>query len=401
MTGGERVYGIDRLGAHRLDRTGTARMRYGMNPHQTAELVSGGPTVINGDPSLINYLDALHAFALACEVEALTGRPAAASFKHVSPAGVAVAGVIDETASETWNVPGATAGSLVSAYVRARDADPKSSFGDVVALSRPVDLETANFLRTVICDALIAPGFGPGTIEVLQQKKSGRFLIFESDPNADPPRRERRDVLGAAFEQDRDTADLAMALPTTAELSESGRLDALLGMAAARYTQSNSVALIRDGAAIGIGAGQQNRVDCVRLAGTKARVWWLRRHPFVRWLPAIAEMKRQDRLNWQIRFAGREMTRTQLDEFGRLFGDEARDQYADPDWRDRWAASLTDVTLVSDGYLPFPDNVEHAAEHGVTTIIEPGGSARTPDVEVTASRHGIRHVQTGLRLFHH
>lgn len=376
-------------------------LRYGMNPHQAADLIAGGPTVLNGDASLINYLDAVNAFALASEAEALTGRAAAASFKHVSPAGAAVARRIDETTAESYGVSGIPEDSPLSAYLRARDADPKSSFGDVVALSRPVDLQTAVFLRTVICDAVIAPGFEQGVLAQLGQKKSGRFLVFEARPIAQLPVRERRDVLGVTIEQDRDAADLAAALPADAPLDAETRMDALLGMVVARYTQSNSVALIKDGTSIGIGAGQQNRVDCIRLAGAKARVWWLRRHPFVRGLPEVPGMQRQDRLNWQVRFAGREMTRGQLDDFGRQFGSEARALYDEAGWRETWLEGLSSVTLVSDGYLPFRDNVEHAAEAGVTTIIEPGGSLRTNDVVNAALEHGMTHVQTGLRLFHH
>ncbi len=168
-----------------------------------------------------------------------------------------------------------------------------------------------------------------------------------------------------------------------------------------RYTQSNSVALVRGGAAIGIGAGQQNRVDCVRLAAAKARTWWLRRHPFVDELPTVDGMGRQDRLNWQIRFAGREMTGGQLTEFMSLFGADARGRYDDATWRDEWMGGLGGVTLTSDGFLPFRDNVEYAAAAGVTTIVEPGGSARTGEVAASAAAHGIAHVQTGLRLFHH
>ena len=374
-------------------------MRYGMNPHQKAEVISGGPRILNGEPSMINYLDALNAAALAREADAYTGRPAAASFKHVSPAGAAVAGEIDDTAARTWNVPTSASDSLLSAYLRARDADPKSSFGDVVALSRPVDLETAEFLSTVICDALIAPGFEPGAAGVLGGKRAGRFLLFEADPTANPPARERREVLGVTLEQDRDAADLAAALPVGLEAAT--RTDALVGMVTARYTQSNSVVLVRDGSAIGIGAGQQNRVDCVRLAGAKARIWWLRRHQIVEALPRIEGMKRQDRLNWQVRFAGHEMTRVQLAEFTTLFGSDAAAQYDDPSWRDAWMQELRDVTLVSDGFLPFRDNVDHASEFGVATIVEPGGSNRTAEVAAAAREYGIAHVQTGLRLFHH
>lgn len=399
LTGGKHVNGIVRLGAHRIDKMGTPHMRYGMNPHQSAALLSSGPRIVNGDPSLINYLDALNAFALTTEADRLTGLPAAASFKHVSPAGVAVAGPVDDTAAETWNVT--DAGPQLSAYVRVRDADPKSSFGDVVAFSRPVGLEAAEFLRGVISDAVIAPGFEEGVVDVLRQKKAGRFLVFEADPATDLPARERRDVHGAVIEQDRDNVDLSEALSSSALPVGGGRVDALLGMVAAKYTQSNSVVMVRDGAAVGIGAGQQNRVDCVRLAGGKALVWWLRRHDAVRTLPTPEGMKRQDRLNWQVRFAAQDMTRSQLVEFASLFGTEARALYDEPTWRARWADELGGITLVSDGYLPFRDNVEHAAEFGVSTIIEPGGSTRTPEVLAAAREHNIAHVQTGLRLFHH
>jgi phosphoribosylaminoimidazolecarboxamide formyltransferase/IMP cyclohydrolase len=377
-------------------------MRYGMNPHQPATIVAGhGPRIINGEPSMINYLDALNAFELVREADDAAGAPAAASFKHVSPAGAALAGPVDPTAARVWRVDEPDGGGLLSAYVRARDADPKSSFGDVVALSRPVDLATAGFLRTVICDAVIAPGFEPGAAGILAAKRDGRFLVLEADPAVRPPATERRDVLGVTIEQQRDTAPIGAAVPDDAALDPATRADALLGLVTLRYTQSNSVALVRGGAAIGIGAGQQNRVDCVRLAAAKARTWWLRRHPFVDELPPVDGMGRQDRLNWQIRFAGREMTAGQLAEFQALFGDEARGRYDDETWRDQWLAALSGVTLASDGFLPFRDNVEYAAAAGVTTIVEPGGSARTDEVAASAAAHGIAHVQTGLRLFHH
>lgn len=373
-----------------------------MNPHQSASIVAGrGPRVINGEPSMINYLDALNAFELVREADDATGKPAAASFKHVSPAGAALAGAIDATAARVWRVDEAVDGDLLSAYVRARDADPRSSFGDVVALSRPADLGTAEFLRTVICDAVIAPGFEPGAVGVLASKRGGGFLVLEADPGRVPPATERRDVLGVTIEQDRDAVPVTTVLPDDGTLDDATRTDALFGLVTLRYTQSNSVAFIRDGAAIGIGAGQQNRVDCVRLAGAKARTWWLRRHPFVDDLPGTGGMGRQDRLNWQIRFAGQEMTAAQLKEFESLFGAEARSRYDDRTWRDEWTAALSGITMSSDGYLPFRDNVEHAAAAGVAAIVEPGGSTRTSEVAGSAAAHGITHIQTGLRLFHH
>jgi phosphoribosylaminoimidazolecarboxamide formyltransferase / IMP cyclohydrolase len=378
-------------------------MRYGMNPHQPASIVAGhGPRVVNGEPSMINYLDALNAFELVREADEAAGAPAAASFKHVSPAGAALAGPVDATAARIWSLDGVPdGGGLLSAYIRARDADPKSSFGDVAALSRRAARATAEFLRTVICDALIAPGFEPGTAGILAAKRDGRFLLLEADPGRTPPATERRDVLGVTIEQDRDRVPVATVLPDDGTLDAATRADALLGLVTLRYTQSNSVALVRDGAAIGIGAGQQNRVDCVRLAGAKARTWWLRRHPLVDDLPVVGGMSRQDRLNWQIRFAGQEMTPSQLTEFQALFGPAARRRYDDATWRDEWLAALGGVTMTSDGFLPFRDNVEHAAIAGVTTIVEPGGSARAGEVAASAAAHGIAHVQTGLRLFHH
>ncbi len=377
-------------------------MRYGMNPHQPASIVAGhGPRVINGEPSMINYLDALNALELVREADEATGKPAAASFKHVSPAGAALAGAVDATAARIWRVDETEDGGLLSAYVRARDADPRSSFGDVVALSRPVGPATAEFLRTVISDAVIAPGFEPGTVGVLASKRGGGFLVLEANPKRVLSARERRDVLGVTIEQDRDTVPVTTVLPDDGALDHTTQADALLGLVTLRYTQSNSVAFVRAGAAIGIGAGQQNRVDCVRLAGAKARTWWLRRHPFVDDLPKAGGMGRQDRLNWQIRFAGREMTAAQLREFESLFGAQARGRYDDMTWRDEWIATLSGVTMTSDGYLPFRDTVEHAAVAGVTTIVEPGGSSRTSEVADSAAAHGIAHVQTGLRLFHH
>lgn len=350
---------------------------------------------------MINYLDALNAFQLVREADQATGRPAAASFKHVSPAGTALAGTIDAVARKTWRVRAVEDGTLASAYVRARDSDPRSSFGDVAALSRPVDQATANLLASVICDAVIAPGFETGTVATLAAKQGGRFLILEADPTARLPTRERRDVHGVTIEQERDAVALESVLPDDGRLATAVREDALLGLATLRYTQSNSVAFVRDGAALGIGAGQQNRVDCVRLAGAKAHTWWLRRHQLVDDLGTVKGLGRQDRLNWQIRFAGSEMTPTQSAEFEAIFGADARGAYDDPGWRDDWTSRMRGITMASDGYLPFADNVEHAATFGVHTIVEPGGSLRSGDVADSAASHGIDHVETGLRLFHH
>jgi phosphoribosylaminoimidazolecarboxamide formyltransferase/IMP cyclohydrolase len=370
------------------------RLRYGINPQQEARVVGGdGPLrVVSGTPSYINLLDAVHGWQLVREASAAVGAPVAASFKHVSPAGVAAAGPLDGAAVEAWGV-GGTPGPLAAAYLRARDVDPKSSFGDFVAVSEPVDAELAEVLARVVSDGIVAPGYAPGTVEVLARKKRGTYLALEADPAYRPPEWERRDVYGIAVEQRRDepiTADLVPGLTGGA------LVDALLGMVTARWTQSNSVTVVRDGMAVGIGAGQQNRVDCVRLAGAKAAVWWLRRHPAVRGLPAVPGMPRQDRLNWQIRLAEDSLTAAQRAEFATLFPG------TDPGFdRTNWLAAWTGLTLASDGYLPFPDNVEHAAGAGVTRIVEPGGSSRSDAVAAACAERGITLTRTGRRLFHH
>jgi phosphoribosylaminoimidazolecarboxamide formyltransferase / IMP cyclohydrolase len=372
-------------------------MRYGMNPHQEARLAEdpGHVRVLNGAPSLINWLDLLNAWMLVRDVRSNLGCAAAASFKHVSPAGVAIAGEIDACAADLWRVPREISGTLLSAYVRARDADPKSSFGDVIALSEPCDVATPVFLGQVIADAVIAPGFDPGALDVLARKKAGSFLVVQVDPGYEPPRHESREVFGVRLQQDRDDASLGGHLPAM-----TFRDDALLGLATLRYTQSNSVCVGKDGMALGIGAGQQNRVDCTRLAGAKAQAWWLRRHPIVGSL-ACAGMPRQDLLNWRIRFAEQSLTRRQAEQLADLFGPRALADYHRPDWRPEWLAQWSDLIMCSDGFIPFRDNVDVAAEMGVTTIIEPGGSVRTPEVAAAAAEHGIAHTTTGLRLFHH
>jgi phosphoribosylaminoimidazolecarboxamide formyltransferase / IMP cyclohydrolase len=335
-------------------------LRYGTNPHQAARLTDPGPlTIRNGAPSYINILDALGAWQLVREAARALGVPVAASFKHVSPAGVATAGDLDTTMRHAWNLT--KVGPLTSAYVRARDCDPKSSFGDMIAVSEPVDDELAGFVRGVIADGIIAPGYAPGTAEVLGRKKHASFCVLEVDPGYEPPAWERREAFGVGLEQERDVRPLEGPSP-----------DATLGMIALRYTQSNSVAFVRDGMTIGIAAGQQSRVDCVRLAGEKAEVWWRRRDPAAREPAFSPRRRRQDRLNEQIQRAA-----------------------------ELPVAPLDDVTMVSDGYLPFRDNVDVAHEVGVRCIVEPGGSTRTPDVQAACREYGIDLVHTGVRLFRH
>jgi phosphoribosylaminoimidazolecarboxamide formyltransferase/IMP cyclohydrolase len=291
------------------------RLRYGMNPHQAASLDSAPFTVVAGEPSYINVLDALTGWQLVREAAERFGVPAAASYKHVSPAGAAL--------GET----------VAAAYTRARDADPKSSYGDFVAVSHPVDLELAMLLKRVVSDGIIAPGYDEGVVDILAAKKRGTYLVLEVDPEFEPPAEEVRELYGVRLTQERD------ALPVPRDLPD----DVVLGMIVARYTQSNTVVMVKDGMTIGIGAGQQSRVDCTRLAGEKAALWWARRS-------------------------------------------------ADP---------LTGVSMVSDGALPFTDNVVEAQRYGVSHIAEPGGSIRSPEVAAACAAARITWSETGIRLFRH
>jgi phosphoribosylaminoimidazolecarboxamide formyltransferase/IMP cyclohydrolase len=303
------------------------RLRYGMNPHQQATITPlGRPpfTVVSGGPSYINILDALTGWQLVREAARAFGVPAAASYKHVSPAGAAI--------GET----------VAAAYGRARDADPKSSYGDFVAVSHPVDLELAGVLKRVVSDGIIAPGYDEGVVEVLAAKKRGTYLVLEADAEFEPPVEEVREVYGVRLTQTRD------ALPLPPDLLADGVPDAaardlLLGLIVARYTQSNTVVFVKDGMTVGVGAGQQSRVDCTRLAGEKARLWWSRRSE----------------------------------------------------------EPLTGVSMVSDGALPFTDNVEEARRYGVAHIAEPGGSIRSPEVAAACAAAGITWSATGVRLFRH
>ena len=401
------------------------QLRYGTNPHQEARAVlpadglpahglqadgmpADGPPagqapiqVIHGEPSYINLLDALNAWFLVREAAAATGLPAAASFKHVSPAGVAVAGPLDAAAQQAWRL-GPSPGALTAAYVRSRDADPKSSFGDMIAVSEPVDTELAEFVAGVVSDGMIAPDYLDGAVGILAPKKHGTFLLMTADPGYEPPAWEQRDVYGVVLAQERDRVPLTpdlLSVVSGPALPPHAVRDALLGLAAVRYTQSNSVALVAGGAAVGIGAGQQNRVDCVRLAATKSATWWLRRHEHIRNLAAVPGMLRQDRLNWQIRMAEADMTPRQLAEFAALF--PGTEPYLDEAERNRWLARLDSVTLSSDGFLPFRDNIDHASRAGVRYVVEPGVSSRSDEVTQACEEYGMTLVRTGLRLFHH
>jgi phosphoribosylaminoimidazolecarboxamide formyltransferase/IMP cyclohydrolase len=384
------------------------RLRYGCNPHQTyavAEGINGRQPplhILHGAASMINVLDALNAWQLVAEARAALGLPAAASFKHVSPAGAAVAVPLPDDLARVYEVNGRELTPAATAYVRARGADPKSSFGDFVALSDPVDEATAAFLRGVVSDGIVAPGYEPAAFDILRGKKNGGFLVIQADPDFQPPERESRQIFGMELVQDRNNRAV---VPSDLDhvvcgaLTEAARRDLLLGLIALKYTQSNSMGYAIDGQMIGIGAGQQSRVDCTKLAGTKVDVWHLRRHPKVQGLKFKSGVRRQERINWRVRYIEGDLTGGEM----RAFQDVLDQPLAplDDDEKRAWLEQLSGVSMVSDGFIPFRDNIDHASRHGVTYIAQPGGSARDEEIETACREYGMTMVHTGLRLFHH
>lgn len=383
-------------------------LRYGTNPQQQAATAvpvrqcQWPVRVLQGSPSYINMLDALNGWQLVLEASQALHRPAAASFKHVSPAGAAVAGPVDDVIAELYGIDRAGVGTLTSAYLRAQDADPKSSYGDFAAVSHPVDTELADLLTSVVCDGIIAPGYAPGTVATLSKKKNGRFLVMEADESYTPPQHEAREVFGLRLTQQRDDVALSTTLlddVVCGTLPATAAEDLLLGLAVLRYTQSNSVCYLRGGTTLGIGAGQQSRVDCTRLAGAKTDTWWLRRHPTVRALAFHPHIRRQDRINWQIRLIEGDLTPDECRRLSTLSSTPVPELTNKQ--RTQWLAGLTQVAFVSDGALSFRDNVDHAHRHGVGYIAEPGGSTRSTEVEDACREYQIALARTGLRLFHH
>ncbi len=381
-------------------------LRYGSNPDQLARATvgdAGAPVrLIAGHPSFINVLDALGAWALVREAAAVLSVPVATTFKHVSPAGVATAGGIDEVMRDTWFPDGVDLSDIATAYIRARDCDPKSSFGDIVAVSEPVDHSLAQVLRGVVSNGIIAPGYAPGTVETLAAKKNGQYLVLEVDAAFEPPPWESRELGGVRLEQQRPTTEITASIVrsgTTRPLLDSAVSDLMLAMVAARHTQSNTVTYARAGMVLGIGAGQQSRVDCTKLAGAKVDTWWLRRHPKVRALPFIDAIRRQERINWQIRYIEGDMDQRELERFRSALSDDAPALQLDE--KRGWRGLLDDVALASDGYIPFRDNIDQAARHGVRYVADPGGSTRNHEVEAACAEHDIVLTTTEIRLFLH
>jgi len=387
------------------------QLKYGCNPNQKPSRIfmEGGELpleVVNGRPGYINFLDALNSWQLVCELKKATGMPAAASFKHVSPAGAAIGNPLTDVLKKIYFVPADMELSpLACAYARARGADRMSSFGDFIALSDTCDAATAQLIRHEVSDGVIAPGYTDEALAILKEKRKGGYNIIKIDPDYVPAETERKQVFGITFEQGRQSLEInnemiSNVVTRNKTLTEAQKRDLLIALITLKYTQSNSVCYVKDGQAIGVGAGQQSRIHCTRLAGGKADNWHLRQHEKVLSLPFREDIGRPDR-------------------------DNAIDVYISEDWQDvlddgRWERlfttrpepltreekrayldTVTDVALGSDAFFPFGDNIERAHRSGVTCIAQPGGSIRDDQVIAKCDEYGIAMAFTGIRLFHH
>ena len=386
-------------------------LKYGCNPNQKPSRIymEEGELpiqVLNGKPGYINFLDAFNGWQLVSELKKATGLPAATSFKHVSPAGAAVGLPLSDTLAKIYWVDDLRELSpLACAYARARGADRMSSYGDFIALSDVCDVSTANMIKREVSDGVIAPGYEPEALEILKSKKRGNYNVIQIDPAYVPAPIEKKQVFGITFEQGRNELNIDdkffdNIVTENKELTEEAKRDLAISMITLKYTQSNSVCYVKDGQAIGIGAGQQSRIHCTRLAGQKADNWWLRQSPQVMGLQFKDEIRRADRDN-------------AIDIY---MGDEYMDVLADGVWENTfkvkpevftreekraWLDKLTDVALGSDAFFPFGDNIERAHKSGVKYIAQPGGSIRDDNVIDTCNKYGIEMSFTGIRLFHH
>lgn len=385
-------------------------LKYGCNPDQGEARVdapNGLPFIVrNGSPGYINLLDALNAWQLVRELRAACGLPAAASFKHVSPAGAALGLPLDKTdrlALRAGDVPDPS--PIACAYIRARGADRLSSFGDFAALSDVCDESAAAFLRREVSDGIIAPGYTEGALAILRQKRGGRYLVLEIDPAYEPPALERREVFGVTFTQARSTVRIGAPLlqnvvTARRSLPDAAVRDLLVALVTLRYTQSNSVCLAWHGQAVGVGAGQQSRLHCTRLAADKADLWRLRRHEKALALPFLPQVGRPARDNATAQYLGGDADALLADgAWQALFSHRPEPLTAAE--RADWLAAAADVSLGSDAFFPFADSIERAAQSGVAFIAQPGGSVRDAEVIAACDRHGMAMAFTGVRLFHH
>lgn len=386
------------------------QLKYGCNPNQKPSRVfmENGDLpfeVICGRPGYINLLDALNGWQLVKELKKATGLPAATSFKHVSPAGAAVGLPLSDTLKKIYFVDDVELTPLANAYARARGADRMSSFGDFIALSDVCDKATALLIKKEVSDGVIAPGYTDEALEILKAKKKGNYNIIKIDENYKPAEIERKQVFGVTFEQGRNELDindelLGNIVTNNKELSDEAKRDLKIALITLKYTQSNSVCYVKDGQAIGIGAGQQSRIHCTRLAGNKADIWYLRQHEKVMNLPFKKDIRRADRDNTIDVYISDDYMDVLADGIWENFFTEKPEPLSREEKR-AWLDTLTGVSLGSDAFFPFGDNIERAHRTGVQYIAEPGGSIRDDNVIETCDKYNMVLAFTGIRLFHH
>ena len=387
-------------------------LKYGCNPNQKPSRIFMKNDielpikVLCGRPGYINFMDAFNGWQLVKELKSATGLPAATSFKHVSPAGAAVGLPLDETLAKIYWVDDlGELSPLACAYARARGADRMSSFGDFIALSDVCDADTARLIKREVSDGVIAPGYEPEALELLKQKKKGNYNVIQIDPEYEPAALEHKEVFGITFEQGRnelkiDDEFFANVVTENKELPESAKMDLAISMITLKYTQSNSVCYVKGGQAIGIGAGQQSRIHCTRLAGQKADNWWLRQSPKVLGLDFKEGIGRADRDNAIDLYIGEEYMDVLADgEWENVF--KTKPEVFTREEKREWLDQMTDVALGSDAFFPFGDNIERAHKSGVKYVAQPGGSVRDDNVIDACNKYGMAMAFTGLRLFHH
>jgi phosphoribosylaminoimidazolecarboxamide formyltransferase/IMP cyclohydrolase len=385
-------------------------LRYGCNPHQVPARVympDHHPLPIqalNSSPGYINLLDALNSWQLVKELKGALGLPAAASFKHVSPSGAAVGLPLTEVLQQAYFVQDLELSPLATAYARARGVDRMSSFGDWVALSDSVDVPTAKLISREVSDGVIAPGYAPETLEILRSKKGAKYVVLAIDPDYEPGTMETREVYGITFEQRRNDRpvtndDFKNIVTRRQDLPESAVRDMKLAWITLKYTQSNSVCFAVDGQVIGVGAGQQSRIHCTRLAGTKADLWRLRQHPSVLNLPFKPEVRRPERDNAIDQFLREDVTPAERAGWGEVFTHIP--PQLTPEQKRGWLNGLTEVVLGSDAFFPFRDSIDRAALSGVSYVLQPGGSNRDDVVIQACDEYEMTMVFSGVRLFHH
>lgn len=385
-------------------------LKYGCNPNQKPSRIymENGElpvTVLNGRPGYINFLDALNSWQLVKELKEATGMPAAASFKHVSPAGAAVGSPLSETERKIYFVDDENLSDIACAYVRARGADRMSSYGDWAALSDICDGDTARMIKKEVSDGVIAPGYTEEALAILKQKKNGNYNVVQIDPDYVPEEIETKQVFGITFEQGRNNIKIDESLfenivTKNHDLPESAKRDLIIALITLKYTQSNSVCYAKDGQVIGVGAGQQSRVHCVRLAGNKADNWWLRQCPKVLDLPFKPGIRRADRDYTIDVYISDECDDVLRDGTWENFFTEKPSVFTREERR-AWLDTMSGVALGSDAFFPFGDNIERAHKSGVEYISEPGGSIRDDNVIETCDRYNITMAFSGVRLFHH